>query len=60
MRTKGVLPLTFVLALCFVPTWAQDREAEPSDQVPGEVLVRFAPKAPPAAILDAARTVGPV
>ncbi len=62
MRTKAVFPLALALSLCFVlATWAQDDDADPAappDYVPGEVLVKFGPKAPPAAILDAAVAVG--
>ncbi|MCZ6571977.1 MAG: S8 family serine peptidase, partial [Planctomycetota bacterium] len=62
MRTKAVFPLVIALSLCFtLATWAQDKKADPAappDHVPGEVLVKFGPKAPPAAILNAAQAVG--
>ncbi len=62
MRTKGVFLLALAGALCFaLTTWAQDEEAAlaaPPDHVSGDVLVRFGPKAPPAAVLNAAQAVG--
>ncbi len=62
MRTKTVFLLALALSLCFVlATWAQDEEADPAapgGYVPGEVLVKFGPKAPPAAVLNAAQAVG--
>ena len=58
MRTKTAFPLALALSLCFVlATWAQEPDAPP-DYVPGEVLVKFGPKAPPAAVLNAAQAVG--
>ncbi len=62
MRTRSVLFLALAFGFCFVlATWAQDEDTDPAalaEHVPSEVLVRFARKAPPAAVLDAARAVG--
>ncbi|MCZ6788189.1 MAG: hypothetical protein O7E54_13590, partial [Planctomycetota bacterium] len=62
MKNKSVFLFALAGALCFaLATWAQDQDADsdaPRDHVPGEVLVKFAPTARPAAILDAAQAVG--